>query len=203
MKTSTLIIIGMVLASIGSGTLAYVTYIQNQCESLPGYWHTPRMMTWWECLEELTTVENNNKRNDSQKQLSKVTFPRGTIKIDKVFLDVQIADTEPRRVRGLMFQEQLPFDQGMIFVFDEPGLYPLWMLNMQFALDMVWFDKNGNVVHIETDAPPCKTASEITNCQSIIPEGEALYILEVTSGFVEKFGITKDSKFSWVTHDPR
>ena len=137
-------------------------------------------------------------QSNSQKQPSKVTFPLSTIKIDDVSLDVQIADTEPRRVRGLMFQEQLPYDQGMLFVFDEPGLYPLWMLNMQFVLDIVWFDKNGNVVHIETDAHPCKTTSEITNCQSIIPEEEALYILEVTSGLVEKFGITKDSKFSWI-----
>ena len=143
----------------------------------------------------------NLDQNNSQEQLPMVIFSQGTIKIDKAFLDVQIADTEPKRVRGLMFQEQLPHDQGMIFVFDEPGLYPLWMLNMQFALDMIWFDENGNVVHIETDIPPCKTASETTSCQSIIPEEEALYILEVTSGFAEKFSITKNSKFSWVMSD--
>ena len=151
----------------------------------------------------LASIISNFDQNTSKEHSSNITFPQGKIKIDDVYLNVQIADTELRRVRGLMFQEQLPYDQGMIFVFDEPGLYPLWMLNMQFALDMVWFDKHGNVVHIETDALPCKTVSEITNCQSIIPEEEALYILEVTSGFVEKFSITKDSKFSLVTHDPR
>ena len=48
-----------------------------------------------------------------------------------------------------MFQDQLPYDQGMIFVFTDPGLYSLWMLNMQFPLDMIWFDQDGNVVHIE------------------------------------------------------
>jgi len=135
----------------------------------------------------------------SDSKLESVEFPMGTIKVDDVVLQVQIADTEPRRVRGLMFQDPLPYDQGMIFVFPESGSYSLWMLNMQFALDMIWFDENGNVVYIEQDVPPCKTALETMACQSIVPEGEALYILEVTSGFVEKFNVTKDSKLEIIS----
>jgi hypothetical protein len=53
----------------------------------------------------------------SDSKLESVEFPRGTIMVDDVPLEVQIADSEPRRVRGLMFQDQLPYDQGMIFVF--------------------------------------------------------------------------------------
>ena len=129
----------------------------------------------------------------SEIKLESVEFPKGTIMLDDIPLVVQIADTEPRRVRGLMFQDQLPFDQGMIFVFNQPGLYSLWMLNMQFSLDMIWFDQDGKVVHIEKNVPPCKTPLEITVCQSIVPDGQATYILEVTSGFVDANNITKDS----------
>jgi hypothetical protein len=135
----------------------------------------------------------------SESKLESVEFPRGTIKIDEIPLEVQIADTEPRRVRGLMFQDQLPYDQGMIFVFDKPGLYSLWMLNMQFPLDMIWFNQDGQTVHIEKDIPPCKTPLEIAGCQSIIPDGEAIYVLEVTSGFVDKNNITKDSVLSIIS----
>ena len=135
----------------------------------------------------------------SDSKLESVEFPRGTIKVDNTVLEVQIADNESRRIRGLMFQDQLPFDQGMIFVFDEPGVYSLWMLNMQFSLDMIWFDENGNIVHIEQNIPPCETPTEIMACQSIIPSGEALYILEVTAGFVEQFNITKDSKLDIIS----
>lgn len=135
----------------------------------------------------------------SDSKLEAVQFPRGTIKIDDIALQVQVADTEPRRVRGLMFQDQLPYDQGMIFVFDEVGIYSLWMLNMQFSLDMIWFDQNGNIIHIEKDVPPCKTALETMTCQSFTPDGQALYILEVTSGFVDKFHITKDSKLNIIS----
>jgi uncharacterized membrane protein (UPF0127 family) len=130
----------------------------------------------------------------SDSKLESVEFPRGTIKIDDIPLAVQVADTEPRRVRGLMFQDQLPYNQGMIFVFDKAGIYSLWMLNMQFSLDMIWFDQEGNIIHIEKNIPPCKSALETMSCQSITPDGEALYILEVTSGFVDKYSITKDSK---------
>ena len=129
----------------------------------------------------------------SESKLESVEFPMGTIKVDDVALQVQIADTEPRRVRGLMFQDQLPYDQGMIFVFQEPGLHSIWMLNMQFSLDMIWFDKAGKVVHIEKDVPPCKTALEIASCQSVIPVDEAVYVLEVTAGFIDKNNITDNS----------
>ena len=129
----------------------------------------------------------------SESKLESVEFPRGTIMVDDIALEVQIADTDPRRIRGLMFQDQLPYDQGMIFVFNEPELYSLWMLNMQFSLDMIWFDQDGKVVHIEKDIPPCKTVVEISACQSIIPSDEAVYVLEVTSGFVDQNNITKDS----------
>ena len=135
----------------------------------------------------------------SESKLESVEFPMGTIKVDDVPLQVQIADTEPRRIRGLMFQDQLPYDQGMIFVFERSGLHSIWMLNMQFSLDMIWFDQDGKVVHIEKDVPPCKTALEIASCQSVIPEDEAVYVLEVTSGFIDQNNITKDSVLSIIS----
>jgi len=135
----------------------------------------------------------------SDSKLESVKFPIGTIKVDETVLEVQVADTEPRRVRGLMFQDQLPYDKGMIFVFNESGVYSLWMLNMQFSLDMIWFDEDGDIVHIEKNIPPCKTPTEIMACQSIIPSGEAKYILEVSSGFIDQFNITKDSKLGIIS----
>ena len=135
----------------------------------------------------------------SDSKLESVEFPRGTIKIADIPLEVQVADTEPRRIRGLMFQDQLPYNQGMIFVFEKAGIYSLWMLNMQFPLDMIWFDKDGNIIHIEKDVPPCKTALETMVRQSFTPDGEALYIVEVASGFVDKFHITKDSKLNIIS----
>ena len=54
----------------------------------------------------------------SDTKLETVNFPKGTIKVDNIVLQVEIANTDPARTRGLMFQDELPFDKGMIFVFD-------------------------------------------------------------------------------------
>ena len=75
-------------------------------------------------------------------------FLMGTVQLDDKILQVYIADTDPRRMRGLMFETEsfLADDKGMLFVFDEPGSRSMWMKNMQFHLDIIWFNENGNVV---------------------------------------------------------
>jgi uncharacterized membrane protein (UPF0127 family) len=130
----------------------------------------------------------------SDVKLESVEFPRGIVKIDGVVLEVQIADTDPRRARGLMFQEQLPFDEGMLLVFDDANKRSIWMLNMQFPLDVIWIDDNSRVVFIEKNIPPCKTALETVTCPSYKGGSkDAKYVLEVTAGFVDAFKITTES----------
>ena len=133
-------------------------------------------------------------------KLESVEFPRGTIKLDDQILEVQIADYDSLRVRGLMFQDELPYNEGMLFVFDESGTRPMWMLNMQFNLDIIWFDENANVVAIETDVTPCKTTVEVVACRENGVSGDnAKYVLEVTAGFVDKFNITENSKLEIIS----
>ena len=136
----------------------------------------------------------------SEVKLEQVNFPIGTIKLDDKFLEVQIAETAPEKARGLMFQDTLPYDHGMLFVFEEPGKRSMWMLNMQFSLDIIWFDQNGNVVEILKDVLPCKTPLEVMSCTSDgISANNAKYVLEVTSGFIDKFGIGSDSKLEIIS----
>ena len=133
-------------------------------------------------------------------KLESAEFPMGTVKVDNVVLQVQIADTDARRARGLMFQEQLPYDQGMLFVFSDTDVRSMWMLNMQFSLDLIWFDSDGNAVHIEKDVPPCKSALETAICTvQNSPDEAARYVLEVTAGFVDKFGIDENSKLEIIS----
>ncbi|MDH3311827.1 MAG: DUF192 domain-containing protein [Nitrosopumilus sp.] len=127
------------------------------------------------------------------------SFYSNMIKLDDVLIDVQIADTDVKRNRGLMFEEQMPYDQGTLFIYEESGNYSFWMYNMQFALDIIWFDDKGNVVHIKQDVPPCATEPEY--CTVYDPGVDAFYVFETTAGFVDKFGITEDSKFFWIVEN--
>src|SRR3990167_5479987 len=93
-------------------------------------------------------------------KLQSAEFPIGTIKVDDIVLEIQIADTDPRRARGLMFQEIIPYNQGMLFVFEDSAVRSIWILNMQFAFDLICFVSSENVVHIEKNFLPCKSALE-------------------------------------------
>ena len=136
----------------------------------------------------------------SDVKLESVEFPRGTIKLDNKTLEVQIADTDSLQARGLMFQNELSYNEGMLFVFDGPDTRPMWMLNMQFNLDVIWFDENANVVTIEKDVPPCITTVEVVACRENGVSGDnAKYVLEVTAGFVDKFNVTENSKMEIIS----
>ena len=136
----------------------------------------------------------------SEVTLEQADFPMGTISVDDNLIQVQIADNEPRRVSGLMFQETLPMDQGMLFVFDDPGTRGMWMLNMQVALDIIWFDENGKCASIQTDVPPCKTPLEVMSCDSeSVTADNAKYVLEMTSGAVKQYEINQKSQLEIIS----
>ena len=201
MKTKFIIIIGIIILvvaylpihyyypflGIGTATETFIFcedgFIQQNNKCMPDS----------KISKEISTYQENLK--------IELEFPHRIIKLDDVLLGVQIADNDSSRMRGLMFQEQLPFNEGMLFIFDKPDLYSIWMPNMKFYLDVIWFNSEGHVVYIEENIQPCQTALEIQTCPDISPNEDSLYILEVTSGFVDKFNITKDSQFSWVSDD--
>src|SRR4030042_6719439 len=66
---------------------------------------------------------------------------------------VELALTPEQQARGLMGRESL--QGGMLFVFQEEGVYPFWMKDTLIPLDMVWIGSNKTVVYIERNAMPC------------------------------------------------
>jgi hypothetical protein len=127
-------------------------------------------------------------------------FSMGVVQLDDEILQVYVADTDPRRMRGLMFETEtfltdekgLPL--GMLFVFDEPGSRSMWMKNMQFHLDIIWFNENGNVISIEKNVSPCITPVEVMSCKSAgVYADNAQYVLELISGYVNEYSITEGS----------
>lgn len=96
---------------------------------------------------------------------------------------VEIADTQEERINGLSGRERIPENQGMLFVFEESGKYPIWMRNMQFPLDIFWLDGRGVIVDAWINAHPDSYP------QVFEPDDEAYYILEVVAGFSEVYNI--------------
>ena len=111
---------------------------------------------------------------------------------------VEVADTEPLRQRGLMFRKSLAENEGMIFVFEEPGDHPFWMQNCTIPLDMLWLDGAARVVSVAHSVPPCRFPDCPSPCNSPEcptyspdPGTEATYVVEVVSGFAKQHGVKK------------
>ena len=111
------------------------------------------------------------------------TSERGVVTFENATISVEIADTAFTRMRGLSGHAPLLADEGMLFIFDEPGVYGFWMKDMLFPIDIIWLDANRNVVHIKSNADPSSYP------ESFAPEMPAQFVLEVTAGYTNANGI--------------
>jgi uncharacterized membrane protein (UPF0127 family) len=55
---------------------------------------------------------------------------------------VELADSQKERQQGLSNHQPLSADAGMYFVFENGGIYPFWMKDMLFDIDIVWIKDN-------------------------------------------------------------
>jgi uncharacterized membrane protein (UPF0127 family) len=128
-----------------------------------------------------------------------IEFSKGTIAINNHSISTEIAETPAERQRWLTFRsEEMPLSSALLLVYDKADLYSLWLLNIQFNIDLIWFDGAGNIVYIKQDAAPCKNTLDAVQCtyKNTIP---ARYVLAATTGFIDYHNITKDSKIKLVS----
>jgi hypothetical protein len=72
---------------------------------------------------------------------------------DSVF-NVTYAVTPQEQEKGLMFVDYMPDNQGMVFLYQYEAPRKFWMKNTLIPLDMLFFDKDMRLVHIEENATP-------------------------------------------------
>jgi len=95
---------------------------------------------------------------------------------------VEIARDDYTRTKGLMFREDMPSNQGMLFVFDEEEVRYFWMRNTAVSLDMMFCDSEYEIVHIEKYTRPYSDQTYSSN----VP---ARYVLETVAGFTDLYHI--------------
>lgn len=109
-----------------------------------------------------------------------------SVNIDAASLQVEIADTEAKRSQGLSGRLSMDQDLGMLFKFDQPGMYRFWMKDMNFGLDFIWI-RGGKVVEISKNiSPPLKTYGIPA---IITPKEKIDQVIEVNAGWADKYDI--------------
>jgi uncharacterized membrane protein (UPF0127 family) len=95
---------------------------------------------------------------------------------------LEVADTEAQRRRGLMFREELPADGGMIFIYERPHVAAMWMKNTLIPLDMVFVDAKWTIVHIAARTTP--------HSLTPVTAGVAVKaVIELNGGSCDRLGI--------------
>lgn len=129
----------------------------------------------------------------SQKNLTCQVYYREdvVIKISTNVIRAEEATTPAQRAKGLGGRNCISDDQGMLFEFEKPDYYSFWMKDMKFPIDIIWINKNHQVVTIKPNLSPS------TYPQTFINDFPAQYVLELKAGQSLKLGIDQGTKISF------
>jgi uncharacterized protein len=105
-------------------------------------------------------------------------------------LDLEVADDDEQRQRGLMFRDKMDENQGMIFLFDKEAPQAFWMHNTILSLDIIYVNASMEIVKIAKNAKPFDDSS----IPSVKP---AKYVVEVNGGYTQRHNVNEGNKIVW------
>lgn len=108
-----------------------------------------------------------------------------TLKLNGRTITAEVVSSTADVQQGLSGRTSMPADRGMLFEMGVRGMYPFWMKDMHFPLDIIWIDGD-RVVEIAPDLPP---PGPLGIPVSYTPTAEADRILEVNAGVAAEAGL--------------
>ncbi len=125
--------------------------------------------------------------NISQAQTApQLDLPRIKLSAGMHLIDTQVAATPVQRATGLMFRQDMPSGEGMLFAFEEAAPQCFWMKNTLIPLTAAFVADDGTIINL-ADMKPQTTEA---HC-SLKP---VRYVLEMNQGWFAKKGIKAGSK---------
>ena len=125
--------------------------------------------------------------------LNAAAFEQGRVRLksgatEHIF-NVEIADDNAERARGLMYRAYLDDGAGMLFIWPDsrPKPQKFWMHNTLLPLDIMFFDKKGRLIQIDTRQPLDENAMG--------PDESVKMVLEIMAGEAERLKISPDQKW--------
>ncbi len=118
-----------------------------------------------------------------QMQLQRVDITAGIHRID-----AQVAVTPEEREIGLMFRQDMPAQEGMLFVFEQPATQCFWMKNTLLPLTAAFVAEDGTIVNLADMKP--QTLDSHCSAKPV------RYVLEMNQGWFAKKGIKAGFKLS-------
>lgn len=108
--------------------------------------------------------------------------------IGSVAVQASVADTLSSRIKGLSNTPYLPDTVVKLFAFGVAGEHSIWMKDMNYAIDIIWADQEGKIVHIEENVTPDTFPNTFSS------PSPAWFVVEANAGFVAQHGIAIGDK---------
>jgi len=115
-------------------------------------------------------------------------LPRTDLSAGLYRIDAQVAATPEQREVGLMFRRDMPPHEGMLFVFQRPGVQCFWMRNTLLPLTAAFVADDGTIVNLADMQPQ----SDASHCSA----KPVRYVLEMHQGWFAQRGIQSGSRLS-------
>ena len=124
----------------------------------------------------------------SAQEAPQVNLPRVKLAAGMHQIDAQVASTNDERATGLMFRQEMPQHEGMLFVFEEPTRQCFWMKNTLLPLSAAFVADDGTVVNVEDMKPQ--------TLDSHCSKKPVRYVLEMNQGWFGKKGIKPGARLA-------
>lgn len=110
------------------------------------------------------------------------------LEINGVTLQVEIADTDSKKNKGLSNRDSLATGSGMLFVYPKTAKLVFWMKGMKFPLDFIWI-KDFEVVDLLANIPYPTPGQKDETLPFYSSKMEFNKVLEVNAGTIQRLNI--------------
>jgi uncharacterized protein len=131
------------------------------------------------CSAQTAKAQDPNQPNPKLKTV--------TLSVGSVQVKAEVADTELKRNRGLMFRKNLADGAGMLFVFDSDQRVSFWMKNTSLPLSIAFIGSDGTIYQILDMAPFSEEPRP--------SDRSVRYALEAPQGWFGRAGVKVGDKF--------
>ncbi len=117
-----------------------------------------------------------------------LSFLRGADTLKTI--DIEIADTDSTRMRGLMERPTIPDDTGMLFIFPTAQEQAFYMMNTPRSLDIQYYAADSTLLNIAEATTPF-------SLDNVYSEGPAQFVVEVDAGVSRRIGLVPGDRIAW------
>lgn len=118
-----------------------------------------------------------------------------TLHIGSHSIRATVANTPHSRERGLMQNNNLCGNCGMLFIFPQAGKYSFWMKDTPLPLSIAFIAADGSILNI--------AEMQANTRHEHSAQGNALYALEMNKGWFTRHGIKPQEQVQGVHQAPR